>query len=104
MLKSPMQLDPSSTGTSVSLINGQVEHPLPLNGLGVIPKYVAISVDVTTPVSFKVGAVGVDSNADPHGIISLESGMIVLNVTGMKAIDFSSGFVGIALVVPLANQ
>lgn len=98
------QFDTSSANTTATLINGTTEFTIPSFGDSEPPRYVLISVDIDTPVFFKVGLVGVDAGTDPHGCISLSSGPIIINVAGATTIDFNAGGAGNAVVAPLANQ
>lgn len=104
MLKTPPQFDPGNGDTTATLISGNTEFTIPALADGVLPKYVMITVDLVTAVHFKVGLAGVDVATNPHGVLSLHGGPVIVNVTGQTTIDFNSGGAGTAIVAPLANQ
>ena len=96
------QFDPANAATAATLVNGQTEFTIPLLGSGEPAKYAMISA--TIEARFKVGLAGVASQTNPHGVISLESGPIIISVAGQTTIDFDADAAGLAYVVPLANQ
>jgi hypothetical protein len=98
------QFDPTNAATTAALIAGPTEFTIPALGSGEPAKYIALSVDVDTPVVFKVGLAGVDSGVNPHGAIALGSGTLIINVAGQTTIDFTATETGEAYVVPIANQ
>jgi hypothetical protein len=98
------QFDTSNGDTTAALIAGTTEFPIPALGSGEPAKYVALSVNIATAVLFKVGLAGVDSGTSPHGAIALGHDSYIINVAGQTTIDFTSTAIGVAYVVPLANQ
>ncbi len=98
------QFDFDNDATEATLIAGTTEFTIPLLGDGNPCRYLLLSVDIETPVVFKVGLAGVDSGTNPHGVINLSGGPIIINVAGQKTIDFTATGAGVAFVVPLTNQ
>ncbi len=101
------QFETDASSVDVTLVDGQAELAIPTLSDGDPARFVMISVQtaiIGTPVTFKVGLAGVDSGTDPHGVISSNSGPLIINVTGQKAIDFTCSEGGTAYVVPLSNQ
>lgn len=76
------------------------EVAIPDNSSGGRPKFVMITTDSGTVITFKVGMAGVDVGTEPHGYFR-DNAPLILNVFGQEAIDFTGS--GNVIVTPLAN-
>ncbi len=98
------QFDPANGTTEGALIDGGVKLAIPNLGNGTPPKYMILSTDLDTPVSFKVTQDVGGPLFQFHGVINRSGGPLVINVAGATHIFANATAVGTLNLTPLANQ